>query len=121
MKTMSEKNDNIIKDIREGLVQFIGALLDNTSYEGAAARQIVCAALTEEALKLATQHERIEYYSAKPILRATLLILDQRKKEYGTLLAGSPSPETDQYVMKALQDIRTAENLINGILKLEDK
>ena len=117
----TEKNDNVIKDIREGLIQFIGALLKNTSYEGAAARQIVCAALTEEALTLATQHNKIEYYSAKPILRATLLILDQRKKEYGMLLAGSPSPETDQYVMKALQDIRTAENLINGILKLEDK
>ena len=80
---MSEQEvDKKVIEARQGLVQYIGALITKTGYQGAAARQVVCALLLEEALKLVTVDERIELYSAKPILRATNMILRQRINDY---------------------------------------
>lgn len=94
-------------EARQGLVQYIGALITRTGYQGAAARQVVCALLLEEALKLVTVDERVELYSAKPILRATKMILQQRVSEYEELL--------EEY-----EDELTQRHVTSGKRKLEE-
>jgi hypothetical protein len=104
---MSEQEvDKKIIEARQGLVQYIGALITKTGYQGAAARQVVCALLLEEALKLVTVDERIELYSAKPILRATNMILRQRINDY-----------EDEIERQHEELIRT--HITNGKVKLE--
>jgi hypothetical protein len=104
---MSEQEvDKKVIEARQGLVQYIGALITKTGYQGAAARQVVCALLLEEALKLVTVDERIELYSAKPILRATNMILRQRINDY-----------EDEIERQHEELIRT--HITNGKVKLE--
>ena len=104
---MSEQEvDKKVIEARQGLVQYIGALITKTGYQGAAARQVVCALLLEEALKLVTVDERIELYSAKPILRATNMILKQRINDY-----------EDEIERQHEELIRT--HITNGKVKLE--
>jgi len=104
---MSEQEvDKKVIEARQGLIQYIGALITKTGYQGAAARQVVCALLLEEALKLVTVDERIELYSAKPILRATNMILRQRINDY-----------EDEIERQHEELIRT--HITNGKVKLE--
>jgi hypothetical protein len=104
---MSEQEvDKKVIEARQGLVQYIGALITKTGYQGAAARQVVCALLLEEALKLVTVDERIELYSAKPILRATNMVLRQRINDY-----------EDEIERQHEELIRT--HITNGKVKLE--
>ena len=104
---MSEQEvDKKVIEARQGLAQYIGALITKTGYQGAAARQVVCALLLEEALKLVTVDERIELYSAKPILRATNMILRQRINDY-----------EDEIERQHEELIRT--HITNGKVKLE--
>lgn len=77
-----------IPGIRQELVQYIGALLTNGNlkkYSESERRQIVCAVLVEEALKLVTATGSIDLFAAKPILRATSRILDSEIQDYESL------------------------------------
>ena len=105
---------DIIIEARQGLVQYVGSLLVNVPYEGAAARQIVCAALLEEAIRLVTVDNKIEMFSAKPILRAALTVLQSRKKEY------EDSLNNDAYrkqILAILRELRACIKLISVIIE----
>lgn len=105
--------DDINSEIRQSLVQFIGALLSNSSFKGAQGRQVVCAALTEEALKLVTVNDKIETYSAKPLLRAAVLILQDKKKEYEDMLGDN---EHRKQILAILRELRAAIKMISVIV-----
>lgn len=82
------KNSHHVPDIRQELIQYIGALLtskDLKDYSESERKQIVCAALAEEALKLVTATGSIDLFAAKPILRATSRILDSEIQDYESL------------------------------------
>lgn len=104
---------NINAEIRQSLVQFIGALLSNSQYKGAQGRQVVCAALAEEAVKLVTVNDKIEIYSAKPLLRAANLILQSRKKEYEDMLGDD---EHRKQILAVLRELRSAIKMISVII-----
>jgi len=87
------KDTKEMLEARQGLVQFIGAMINRISYQGADARQVLCAILMEETLKLITVEDKIELFSAKPILRATNMILTQRINEYEESLQNEEVPE----------------------------
>lgn len=106
-------DDNINAEIRQSLVQFIGAMLQHSTYKGAQGRQVVCAAIAEEALRLVTVNGKIEYFSAKPLLRAAVLILETKKKEYEDMLNDE---EHRKQILVILQNIRSAIKIMSVII-----
>ena len=106
--------EDINLEIRQSLVQFIGALLHNSNYKGAQGRQVVCAALAEEALKLVTVNDKIEVYSTKPLLRATIHVLESKKKEYEDMLGDN---EHRQQLLAMIRELRSAIKMISFIVE----
>lgn len=92
-------NNNKQNQIRQGLTQFIGALIDNLSGDKEAVAQLVAASLSEEALKISIKDNKIDYFIAKPILRATIIVLKQRYEE---IVQSINSLKEDNSVKKVL-------------------
>lgn len=92
-------NNNKQNQIRQGLTQFIGALIDNLSGDKEAVAQLVAASLSEEALKISIKDNKINYFIAKPILRATIIVLKQRYEE---IIQSINSLKEDNSVKKIL-------------------
>lgn len=109
---MSSKSS--VQEIRNSLVQFIGALLNSSSYQGAAGRQVVTAAIAEEAVKLITVNNKIEMFSAKPLLRAAVIILEVKKREYEDMLGDE---KHRRQILTILKEYRAAIKLINFIIE----
>lgn len=55
-------NNNKQNQIRQGLTQFVGALIDNLSGDKEAVAQLVAASLSEEALKTSIKDNKINYF-----------------------------------------------------------
>lgn len=111
-------------EIRAGLVQYIGAMLDNTIYKDNAAKQIVCASLLEEAINVCTITDennvtKINLFAAKPILRAAIIILKQRKSDYDEYLNTVKDVEMQNQIKNVTlvldESIKLIDNIINGI------
>lgn len=92
-------NNNKQNQIRQGLTQFVGALIDNLSGDKEAVAQLVAASLSEEALKISIKDNKINYFIAKPILRATIIVLKQRYEE---IIQSINSLKEDNSVKKVL-------------------
>ena len=120
----NDDDNQKMTEIRSGLVQYIGAMLDNTIYKDKAAKQIVCASLLEEAINVCTVIDdnnitKIDLFAAKPILRATIIILKQRKSDYNEYI----STVTDQEMLNQIKNvillldesIKLIDSIINGI------
>lgn len=68
--------------IRQGLTQYVGALAQSIEGDSKEKLQLITAALTEEALGLCMDDEKkLDFFTAKPILRAAGYILSKRAKE----------------------------------------
>ena len=68
--------------IRQGLTQYVGALAQSIEGDPKEKLQLITAALTEEALGLCMDDEKkLDFFTAKPILRAAGYILSKRAKE----------------------------------------
>ena len=111
-------------EIRSGLVQYIGAMLEGTMYEENAARQIVCASLLEEAINICTytddnNTDKINLFAAKPILRASIIVLKQRKLDYDEYLNTVEDEEMKNQIKNVTlvldESIKLIESIINGI------
>jgi hypothetical protein len=99
---MTYSNDQT--QIRAGLVNYIGALIQSSHFEDRAARQEVASILIEEALKLAQDEKGIiDMFTVKPLLRGCTLVFEQRINELSKL------PKNTQ-----------VEKLIEGYKKLAD-
>ena len=82
------KNGHGTLDVRNELIQYIGALLTNTDlkkYSETERQQIVCATLVEEALKIVTSGGSTNLFVGKPILRAASRLLEAEAKDYEEL------------------------------------
>ena len=123
---MNYDNDDNQKmtEIRAGLVQYIGAMLDNTVYKDSAAKQIVCASLLEEAINVCTPVDennvtKINLFAAKPILRAAIIILKQRKSDYDEYLNTVKDVEMQNQIKNVTlvldESIKLIDSIINGI------
>lgn len=71
---------NDYTQIKNGLVNYIGSLLEACPFDGIkASRQYVAATLIEEAIKLMKDEENhFDLYVTKPLLRATSLVYKDR-------------------------------------------
>jgi len=113
MGRTQQEADKLMAEIRQGLTQFVGAMLVNTSYEGQEARQIVCASLVEEALALTRQEDKYEMFSVKPIIRATVAILQERKALYEENMNTAPAAYRQQFI----DQYQETEKAINYLQK----
>lgn len=66
------------KQIRNGLVNYIGSALNAVPLEGKAAKQHVIAMLLEEGLVLGIEDEKVDMYCMKPYFRSCKIIFEKR-------------------------------------------
>lgn len=66
------------KQIRNGLVNYIGSALKAVPYEGKAAKQYVIAMLLEEGLTLGIEDGITDMYCLKPYFRSIKVIFEKR-------------------------------------------
>ena len=69
--------------MKNGLVNYVGAMLKAANFESEkAGRQFVAAALIEEAMNLMHDEDKtINMFVSKPLFRATSILLRERAKE----------------------------------------
>lgn len=109
---------NDMTQVRAGLVNYIGAMIKASGYEGKAANQLVVAALIEEALKLSqVDSEACDMYVLKPLLRANIFVLKQRCVELTKL--SSLEPEAKIAIASSIKRyeeiIQTYENMTKDL------
>ena len=102
------------KQIRNGLVGYIGALLKAVPYEEKPAKQLVVAALLEESMTLGLKNEEnieVDMYILKPFFRGCKTILEKRILELETISLSSKSinSQIDEY-----------KNIISSLNKIID-
>lgn len=105
---MSYSND--LTQIRNGMVNYLGAMIKTMKHSEKANKQSVASVMVEEALKMSQNQEGIyDLYVLKPMFRGLTLVLNQRCQELGKL------PKTTE-VMEQIQEyqrtIRTFEELV---------
>lgn len=87
---------NDYNQIRSGLTNYVGSLINACPYEGMkASRQYVAATLIEEAMKIIEgDSNTLDLYVAKPLLRANVIVLNKRIAELEKL------PQVEQVKIK---------------------
>ena len=102
--------------IRNGLLQYIGALLTETNREGAEAAHVALAQLSEVWLEASKTKDGEHYdtYKAKPILRAAVLILEDYIKKVEAQF--KPRDTMPLMVLKRLVKYRMAIKQIDEII-----
>lgn len=99
--------------IKQGLTSYIGAMLEASNMEsGNMCRHNVVSILSEEALKLGREDDfSYNTYVLKPIIRATVFILDQRCKELSKI-------ESNSSTEKVIQEYKSICNSLNNLLDI---
>ena len=78
---MSKPYTSEQETLRAAITNFIGVAASSSMYEGKDAVRNVVALFLEELIKYIETDEGINMNAAKPIFRANMYILDQRKKD----------------------------------------
>lgn len=109
---MSYSNDTT--QIRAGLTSYIGALIESSYYGPQAAKQSVVAILLEEALKIAQpkEDEPFDLYVLKPMLRAMMIVYQQRIAELEKL---PPTQEINGKVKEYSERVRELSEWLKKI------
>jgi hypothetical protein len=108
---MSYSNDQI--QIRSGLVNYIGALLKSSPFEGRAGKQNVSALLVEETLKLALdENNTIDLYTVKPLIRGMVLVCKQRIVELSKI---QKNTTVDEQINKYKSIIILLEDIVSMV------
>lgn len=103
--------------IRQGLTQFVGALSENLEGDTQDIKQLITAGLAEEALKTATKEKGdIDFYVAKPILRAAVFILRNKINELNNLLPDVMEANLKQALESAIKQYSYAEDLVQHLI-----
>lgn len=104
---------NDYKQIRNGLVNYVGSLLKACPFDGEkASRQYVAATLIEEALNLIKENDTYDMYISKPLLRGNKIVLENRKNEILKL----PQTQGTKNTIKLYEDnIKFLNSLIESI------
>lgn len=99
--------------IKQGLTSYIGAILEASDIkDGNMCRHNAVSILAEECLKLSTEKDgSYNTYVLKPIIRATVFILDQRCKELSKI-------ESNSNTEKVIQEYKSICNSLNNLLDI---
>lgn len=101
--------DNSYANIKAGLTNYAGSLIQALNMDALDSRQQVSATLIEESINIMRNEKgKIDLYVAKPLLRGLCVILDERLKEleeYSHLEATKETIVNYETVKKILEDI----------------
>lgn len=95
------------QQLRMSLAQFFGAILTNSHYEDSEyKKQSLVALAIEELLKVCkTEENQIDMIAAKPILKGTHYLLEQRKNDIISNLKETSLSDKD--INKAVEDLHS--------------
>lgn len=115
--TNNNAYENNIAQIRQGLVQYIGALSENISLTSKlnsvkANKQMLIAIVLEELLKIADN----DLFVAKPFLRASNYLLDGRINNLNKLKDIGLDQKTQVSIANEIIDIKTIQNKLNTLI-----
>ena len=102
-----------LTQIRQGLVNYIGAIIKSSGFEGKAANQVAASILLEETLKLSQTDESgvFDLYILKPLFRANIAVLKQRIQELSSL-----NTRDSKVICRQYNDvINIYENILNKL------
>ena len=103
-------NDSI--QIRQGFVNYIGALIASSPFEGKAACQQTVAVLIEEALKLSQNEDKVcDLYILKPLFRGLSIVLKQNIDQMGKL----PPAISAEAINKYKSILQELDNIIKKV------
>lgn len=101
---------NDLTQIRAGLVNYIGAMLQAVKYEDRAKKQVVSSILIEEAMTLSQDTDGVfDLFVLKPMIRGTVLMLNQRVAELSKL------PKNEQ-VTAQIAEYRNAISIFEKLI-----
>ena len=109
--------NNNIAQIRQGFVQYIGALSENISLTSKlnsvkANKQMLVAIVLEELLKIADN----DLFIAKPFLRASNYLLNGRINNLNKLKDIGLDQKTQASIMNEIADINAIQNKLNTLI-----
>lgn len=109
---MSEQRNEAI---RNGLVQYVGALLADSKRDGAEAAHVALAQLSEVWLTFC-KNEKNEYnmFVAKPILRAAAILLSSELQKMKPF-------ENNGFVKEQIKEYGTAIKVINNLVAVKEE
>ena len=110
---MSEIKENTQKQqIRNGLVNYIGALVKALQYEKDMAKHIINSILIEEAINISKENKdnEINLFCIKPLFRGVMLILNNRCIELEKI------KDTSSIIEAQIQDYKQVISILNKLL-----
>ena len=111
---MSE--DNAEEALKNGLLQYVGALLKMTGKEGSTASHLALAKLSEVWLEQCRTDNGYDMFAAKPILRAASLLLkdyaNQLRKDISTVSINI----NNSYIQKTIAGYEQAAAAIDALV-----
>ena len=115
--TNNNAYENNIAQIRQGLVQYIGALSENISLTSKlnsvkANKQMLIAIVLEELLKIADN----DLFVAKPFLRASNYLLGGRINNLNKLKDIGLDQKTQVSIANEIIDIKTIQDKLNTLI-----
>lgn len=113
MPTESKAPSGASARIRQGIVQFIGAMAKEMKGDPKDAKQLIAASLVEEAISLALKKNgEIDSYVTKPVLRGALYLLNKRN-------AGIRETSKKLGIWENVRDqVQEAETVANHLKKI---
>ena len=114
---MSKPYTSEQETLRAAITNFIGVAASSSMYEGKDAVRNVVALFLEELIKYIETDEGINMNAAKPIFRANMYILDQRKKDiqenYRKSFDNEPPESLTQEIDELIKSLNDYINKIN--------
>lgn len=98
--------------IRAGLTNFIGSLIDSIGFEPRATKYEIVKILLEEALKISKdENEIVDIYIAKPFIDDLIYILNQRIQEFEKLKKENVNvPQQNETIIQLNNIIKLCDN-----------
>ena len=113
---MSKPYTSEQETLRAAITNFIGVAASSSMYEGKDAVRNVVALFLEELIKYIETDEGINMNAAKPIFRANMYILDQRKKDIQENYRKSFDNEPPESLTQEIDElIKSLNDYINKI------
>ena len=77
-------------ELKQGLMQFVGAIAVDSGYKGDEAGQLAVSTLAEVALESSRRDDGYNFYIAKPILRAAAVPMNERARQILNVVGDDP-------------------------------
>ena len=77
-------------EIKQGLLQYVGAIAKDSGLKGEDAAQLAISMLAEVALESGKRDKGYDFYVTKPIIRAAAFLMDERARQILNTVGNDP-------------------------------